>query len=164
MDLGSKSITRDFRFEIDLIPEVAPIVEEVLKQMETTTIGVYRPDDEDPFDTIRDDEGNVLLHERADLIVGLQEWLCVACQRIRAEDEGDVVRVIAPAFMDWETYWAKALREGLSTEAAGEITQTSHVFVDEYGTANELSMIQDYWPSRAECWFNAFRGELSSES
>lgn len=66
--------------------------------------------------------------------------------------------------MDWEVYWGKALAQGLNSEAACEIVDTAALFVDDYGEANELSMVREYWPTHAERWFTAFRGGLPSES
>ena len=68
----------------------------------------------------------------------------------------EAIRVIVLAFMDWETYWSVALQNGVAGDSAVEIATHESLFLDEYGSENELAMVKQYWPSHADAWFSAY--------
>jgi hypothetical protein len=70
----------------------------------------------------------------------------------------DMLRVLVPAIQDWPTFWETALQEGSTCDLARLLHQNQGVFVDDYGSKNELATIAQYWPTNAEKWFKAFRG------
>lgn len=70
----------------------------------------------------------------------------------------DMLRILVPAIRDWPTFWEEALQEGTSCDNARLLHQYDSRFVDNYGSENELAMIAQYWPTRAEKWFKAFMG------
>jgi hypothetical protein len=240
MKFTSKTVRRKFEFDLRWLGPLAQAVVHVLDSLEKHTVEVYRPDDEEAFLTRLDDDGRLPLHARADLAVRIPEWICVACQRIRLQDEGDAaraaerpdalawyysnaqgllfpadrlqepvgpagldaeivlthkaveyltagaaeedpdkfqfivahelvhafdaMRVIVPAVMDWKTYWEKALGSGSQCDAAREMASFHALFLDDYGGENELAMIEEYWPSQARRWFEAFRGPVTRRS
>ena len=70
----------------------------------------------------------------------------------------DKMRIVVPAFLDWKSFWRTALAEGGKCDlAVANVTYNSRL-IDSYGSANELAMVEQYWPSQAERWFNALRG------
>ena len=236
-----RAVKRTLEVDLSWLEPFTPAVLEVFECMEKDTIDVFRPDDEDAFAMLRDDAGIVDLRAKANLSVSIPDWFCVACQRIRRENEEDVgregrhettvawyasnaaetllgllrhlgttsltepvgpagctgevvltdhaerllcsgapsdrdsfrfivahelvhvfeaMRVIVPAFMDWDTYWEKALHEGCCTDIPREMLHIGNNVLDDYGSDNELAMIEEYWPSRARQWFEAFRGGI----
>ncbi len=71
----------------------------------------------------------------------------------------DAMKLIVPAFMNWRAYWRMLLQEGSACEAAAIRYGQIASFVDDYGTENEMAMIQCYWPSQGEAWFRALKGQ-----
>jgi len=69
----------------------------------------------------------------------------------------DMLRVLVPAVQDWPTFWKTALHEGDSCENARSLHQNLSLFVDDYGSDNELATVAQYWPANAKRWFKAFR-------
>ena len=69
----------------------------------------------------------------------------------------DWMRFIVPAFMDWTNFWGHVVGGGSHCDIL--ISKCEHVglFVDSYGQRNELIRIEEYWPSQAKTWFDAFR-------
>jgi len=67
------------------------------------------------------------------------------------------LRYLVPAFMDWPSFWRNVLDEGCRVDCLLSRVQGSSTFLDDYGGPNELAMIQTWWPSRAEIWFEARR-------
>lgn len=102
------------------------------------------------------------------LTFGMQQWLCSGNEKDRDKFRFVVahelvhvfegMRVIVPAFIDWDTYWERALRGGLQADAPAEIAQRSSKCLDQYGGLSELAMIEEYWPSETKRWCEAFRG------
>lgn len=72
----------------------------------------------------------------------------------------DMVRLLVPAFKNWRKFWRNVLEEGLRCEDAARFYALHGTFVDDYGSENELAMVMQYWPSRAEEWFAACKGNL----
>jgi hypothetical protein len=70
----------------------------------------------------------------------------------------DMLRMLVPATLDWPAFWENVLEEGSNCEMAQLHHHFQSVFVDDYGSQNELATVAQYWPSRAEKWFKAFRG------
>ena len=68
----------------------------------------------------------------------------------------EAMRVIVPAFIDWETYWSVALQNGAAGHLAAEIATHDGLLLDDYGSENELAMVKEYWPSYADTWFSAY--------
>jgi hypothetical protein len=233
MEFALQEVTRTFNFDVNGLGPAKSNVVKILDSIEKDTIAVYNPDDEDAFQPVWNDKGELLLHERATLEVNIADWLCAACQRMRLDNESDVnregrtdrtlawyendsrktlfnvnsmlqppgpaaftgevvlttgatdlieaedgtgsdkfcwvvahelvhvieaMRVIVPAFMDWETYWSVALQNGVAGDSAVEIATHESLFLDEYGSENELAMVKQYWPSHADVWFSACYG------
>ncbi len=75
----------------------------------------------------------------------------------------EYLRFVAPAFMNWRSFWHTFLSGGLDCEQLCRHLQDSNTFVDRYGTRIELSCLQDYWPSQAKKWFNAFRRDTKKK-
>lgn len=65
----------------------------------------------------------------------------------------DCMRLVVPAFSDWELFWNQALRGGCFCDVAASELHSKSLFIDDYRGENELAMVQEYWPSRAEEWF-----------
>jgi len=70
----------------------------------------------------------------------------------------DKLRVLVPAIQDWSSFWKTALQEGVCCDRARLLYHYQSLFVDDYGSENELAMVEQYWPTHAEKWFKAFRG------
>ncbi|NLF68733.1 MAG: hypothetical protein GX575_06715 [Candidatus Anammoximicrobium sp.] len=232
-----RAVKRTLEVDLTWLEPLTPAVLEVFECMEKDTIDVFRPDDEDAFAVVRDDAGGWDIRAKANLSVSIPDWFCVACQRIRRENEEDqglnqraiawykrnaaeslfglshqgvtslmqpvgpagctgeivftdrveqllcsgapsdrdrfrfivahelvhvfdAMRVIVPAFMDWDTYWEKALHDGCCTDRPVEILQRCSEGLDQYGSDIELGLIEEYWPSKSRQWFEAFRGGI----
>ena len=69
----------------------------------------------------------------------------------------DIMQYLVPAFIDWRSFWRCVLHEGCSCDLLNSQFDNKSRFVDSYGEENELAMIQEYWPSQANVWFDAFR-------
>ncbi len=69
----------------------------------------------------------------------------------------DMLRLLVPALRNWRRFWHKFLQDGQRCGAVIQLHSEQSVFVDDYGSENELKTIREYWPSRADGWFNAFR-------
>jgi hypothetical protein len=67
----------------------------------------------------------------------------------------DTLRLIVPAFMDWKTFWRKALHDGESCDLAWNMFNATAGFVDRYETELEKASVAEYWPSKVEEWFRA---------
>lgn len=70
----------------------------------------------------------------------------------------DILKFLVPAFMDWQNFWECVLDEGCKCDLLHSYFDDISNFVDSYGEINELAMIEEYWPSQAKKWFDAFRG------
>jgi len=69
----------------------------------------------------------------------------------------DMMRFVVPAFMDCPNFWKCVLGEGSACAILQSQYNDVRGFVDCYGEINELTMIEEYWPSQANAWFDAFR-------
>lgn len=69
----------------------------------------------------------------------------------------DIMRLVVPAFMDWRSFWKCVLNEGSACEDLISYDDDVRRFVDSYGDIKELERIEEYWPSQAKKWFDAFR-------
>lgn len=67
------------------------------------------------------------------------------------------LRILVPAFQNWERYWNVFLGEGCACDEINQQWLFSNVFVDSYGEEAELAMISEFWPKNAKRWFDAFR-------
>ena len=70
-----------------------------------------------------------------------------------------MLRIVVPAFIDWQAFWKNALGEGTLSEDAAVMHHLKARLVDDYGTENELAMIEEFWPSHARKWFDALYSE-----
>ena len=59
----------------------------------------------------------------------------------------------------WQAFWKNALGEGTLSEDAAVMHHLKARLVDDYGTENELAMIEEFWPSHARKWFDALYSE-----
>ncbi|MCK4659906.1 MAG: hypothetical protein KAV82_10335, partial [Phycisphaerae bacterium] len=66
------------------------------------------------------------------------------------------MRFVVPAFMDWRKFWQDVLYEGGRCEFLCSNAQFRNVFVDHYGTDDELGEVMDFWPSQGKRWFEAW--------
>jgi len=73
----------------------------------------------------------------------------------------DVLRFLIPALKNWRRFWRNVLDEGEHCNHLACIRGLQGVFVDDYGSKNELEIVKKYWPSRADKWFQACRGTES---
>lgn len=69
----------------------------------------------------------------------------------------DALRFLVPALRNWPGFWRNFLQQGEQCENANRLLRYHSVFVDNYGSENELSAIERYWPPKAAVWFKAFR-------
>lgn len=69
----------------------------------------------------------------------------------------DVMRFLVPAFMDWRQFWSKVLSEGSCCDIAAGMLERKRLFLDDYGSNREKAMMAEFWPSKADKWFRAFR-------
>ena len=69
----------------------------------------------------------------------------------------DTMRFVVPAIMDWKQFWGKVLNEGICCDLARGMLENKTLFLDDYGSRNELAMVKEYWPSKAKEWFDASR-------
>jgi hypothetical protein len=65
----------------------------------------------------------------------------------------DALKYLVPAFKNWRAFWKNVLNEGCNINAMYERLTDKTIFLDDYGHNNELEGIRDYWPSRADVWF-----------
>ena len=70
----------------------------------------------------------------------------------------DMLRMLVPAIQDWPAFWENVLHGGCCVDLALSFQQYQALFLDDYGSPNELAAVAEYWPSKAEKWFKAFRG------
>ena len=70
----------------------------------------------------------------------------------------ELLRLLVPAAQDWDLCWTNLLKDGYDCDGAIQMCNTHSCFLDNYGATDELAMLQNYWPSHAETWFNALRG------
>lgn len=75
----------------------------------------------------------------------------------------DYLRFIVPAFLNWRSFWHTFIDEGLSSEDLCSRLGDISSFVDRYGSQIELSCLQEFWPSQAKKWFNAFRRDYKQK-
>jgi len=73
----------------------------------------------------------------------------------------DAMRYVVPAFMDWDQFWKKALKEGTCCDRACWRLDDKRSFLDAYASPNEMAMVAEFWPSSAKRWFNACRKRLA---
>jgi hypothetical protein len=66
------------------------------------------------------------------------------------------LRLLVPAFQNWKRFWKICLDEGDACEEIANLCMFKNVFVDSYGTENELAMVSEFWPQSAKKWFEAF--------
>jgi hypothetical protein len=71
----------------------------------------------------------------------------------------DMLRLLIPALKNWRKFWHNVLEEGQRCEDVVLFKKLQAIFVDDYGSKNELDTVKQYWPSRAEEWFAALRGK-----
>jgi hypothetical protein len=110
MKFPTKTVKRKFKLDLELFAPFARAVAHVLEPLEKHTIEVYRPDDETAFHVATDRARHYRLHARTSLAVPIAEWICVACQRIRLEDEGDHTRLTKnPKAVAWYKSNAKTV-------------------------------------------------------
>jgi len=69
----------------------------------------------------------------------------------------DTLKYLVPAFMNWRKFWRDVLGEGSANDLLLSRANMKDRFVDDYGGENELAMIEEWWPSRAETWWEARR-------
>ena len=69
----------------------------------------------------------------------------------------DMMKLVVPAFQNWEAFWENALGMGDAHDAAVLHHRVAADFLDDYETFNELASVQQYWPTKAEKWFKALR-------
>lgn len=75
----------------------------------------------------------------------------------------DILKYVVPAFIDWQSFWKCVLGDGMSCDILQTQLNFKGLFVDSYGKSNELAMIEQYWPSQAKVWFDAFRQTSNGE-
>lgn len=68
------------------------------------------------------------------------------------------LQFLVPAFRNWPAFWENVLQEGYVCDVAVGRDNNRRLFVDAYGQDHELAMMQRFWPSKAEQWFEGFRG------
>jgi hypothetical protein len=80
---------RSYRFEINL-PPFDDDAWDVVHSIEQTEIRVVEPGNWNALGEVHDKDGAILVDSDATMVVPLQEWLAVGCQRVRwSEEEGD---------------------------------------------------------------------------
>jgi len=72
----------------------------------------------------------------------------------------DALRLLVPALRNWRAFWNIFLNDGVRCEMASTVLNYQGLFVDDYGSKNELYTVQQFWPSHADKWFKATRGEV----
>jgi len=75
----------------------------------------------------------------------------------------EYMRFIVPAFMDWRNFWHIVVNDGSSADLLVSNLDMTNSPIDRYGTQLELACLQDYWPSQAQNWFDAFNRDKSPE-
>lgn len=71
-----------------------------------------------------------------------------------------LLRFLIPAYKNWPLCWENLLNAGSYCDNARAVFHTENHFLDDYGRENELVMVQNYWPTRARAWFEAFLGKV----
>jgi len=85
MKLQNKAVVRNFSLRVDLPPPFDSLASEVVDLIETDEVLVVDPADEGAFIL----QPGEFLEEKATFPIRITEWLPVACQTIRLQDEGD---------------------------------------------------------------------------
>jgi len=67
----------------------------------------------------------------------------------------DAMRFVVPAVMDWPSFWGNVLNQGTQCNLLHSCLEHKSLFLDSYATENELAMVKEIWPSRADKWFVA---------
>lgn len=67
----------------------------------------------------------------------------------------DNMRLLVPAFRDWESFWDVVLHQGTACDIVLNLQFDVDRFVDSYGEESELAMVREYWPSQADAWFGS---------
>lgn len=88
--------------------------------------------------------------------VGLNRLKCVIAHELT--HVFDTLKYLVPAFVNWRKCWNDLLEAEGGVDPWREFHWAQGCFLDDYGTQNELSMIERYWPAEARVWFEAFRG------
>ena len=230
-----KTIVRRFELQVcglplQRCPRLEEVVQSVIDSIETDTVYVLRPDDDEAFCPTTDAQGREVIGGRASIRVKVKEWLPVVCQAVefsldehpqgaaasyannfigailpegairvppgpagfrgeivvyrqtyatvvrtlkRAPKKAvdmlsfviahepvhaiDMMKLVVPAFMNWDEYWATGLCQGHACEDAMVFCGMHAKVLDSYGSDNELARVRDYWPTRAKRWFDAAR-------
>jgi hypothetical protein len=76
----------------------------------------------------------------------------------------DFLRWLVPAVQNWRQFFNHALRGGEACEAVASALENRRLYLDDYGTMNELGEMRLYWPSHADRWFHALHGEGEVDS
>lgn len=71
----------------------------------------------------------------------------------------DTMKLIVPAFMDWDAFWNGPLCRGANVEDGVWGHHFDGMVLDQYGTQAELDGISQFWPSQAATWFGAFHSK-----
>jgi len=69
----------------------------------------------------------------------------------------DMMQLLIPALKDWRKFWRNVLEDGAACEKACMFRSRQGTFVDHYGSEDELAMVKEYWPTKAQDWFVALR-------
>ena len=69
----------------------------------------------------------------------------------------EMLPFIVPAFENWDAFWNVALGSGCDSDEARRLRSVHAITLDDYGGDGELKAIEEYWPTCAKTWFNAFR-------
>ena len=67
----------------------------------------------------------------------------------------DFMRFTVSAFLNWPKFWHNVLSGGSCCDVADDHLEGKRLFLDDYGTQNELEMVAEFWPSYADKWFRA---------
>lgn len=70
----------------------------------------------------------------------------------------DMMRLVVPAVIDWPKFKENVLEDGYACETIARRFANFQDFVDNYGQEDERQRLQEFWPSHADKWFDAFRG------
>ena len=69
----------------------------------------------------------------------------------------DFMQWVVPAFQDWDAFCQHANAFGSTADDIIEHLWHHATVLDDYGSDNELAMIERYWPGHARTWFDAYR-------
>ena len=69
----------------------------------------------------------------------------------------DAMRLLVPAFMDWDAFWVHVLRKGVRCHGVFEHLDGLKRFVDTSKHQLELARLACFWPTHAQQWFDALQ-------